>query len=130
MANLLSDIVAYLVAQGVATADGTDCFRDNLPPSPDAVVSIFEYPGGGTEPGVICSDRNVQLQVRAATYAAARTKIYSVYNVLNTPLDPIKQLTATRRAVVNSRGGPFKLLQDANDRTVFACNLTFTTLQD
>lgn len=130
MANLLLDIISYLVAQGIATGDGIDCFRDNMPPSPDAVISIFEYPGGGSQPGVECSDRLVQIQVRALTYSAAREKANQVYGALNNPSDPIVSLTATRWAVINGRVSPYKLLQDENERTVFACSVTITTFND
>lgn len=130
MANLLLDVIAYLKAQNIVTGDGQDCFRDNLPPSPDNVVAIFEYADGGTQPGVVCFDRYLQIQTRNLSYHQAREKAYEIYNALNTPEDPIKHLTSTRKAVINGKSSPKKLLQDQNERTVFVSEIVVTTLTD
>jgi len=60
MANLLLDIVNYLIAQGKVT---TDAFRDSMPDKPDSLVSLYESSG---VPARICDaeNRSVQIQVR------------------------------------------------------------------
>lgn len=131
MANLLVDIIAYLKAQGAVTGgDGVDCFRDYTPPTPDSLVSLYEYTIGGSQMGVSCIPRGVQIRARATTYSAARTTLMSIYSLLDRPLDPIVNLTSTRWAVIQGASPPTKLMEDENRRITFSCNLHVTTYKD
>lgn len=121
---LLDELGTFLQTQGVGTL-ATDLFTGLLPDAPDAAVAIMEY--GGASPVHTLGAGNakferprVQVIVRALTYTAARTKIESVYKLLealvNTTLSSVKYLRV--EAVQN----PFFLERDANNRVKLACN--------
>ena len=130
MASLLGDIELYLIAGHIATADGTDLFRDKVPDSPDAVIVLSEYVGSPSSVCIEATDRSVQVIVRAATYATARSKSWEVYNYLVDHDSPIKYFTSTRWGIVHARHVPIKFQEDAQARTLFVFNLGITTYGD
>ena len=121
---LLDEIGNYLQAQAVGTL-GTDLFTGTLPDAPDACTGLMEY--GGAAPvhalggGQAKYERpRLQVVVRATTYTAARTKIETVYKLLqalsNTTLSSVRYLS------VEAVASPAFLERDANNRVKLVVN--------
>lgn len=121
---LLDELSAYLQAQGIGTA-GTDLFSGILPDVPDACVSLHEY--GGVGPVHTLGGGNakyerprVQVVVRATTYSAARTKIETIYKLLdklaNTTLSSVRYLS------IDAVHSPAFMERDANNRVKMFVN--------
>ena len=131
MADLLVDFVNYLINQGKATADGTDIFRDNMPDSPNNLISVFESMGSAA---FSCDavNRSVQLQIRNKSYSAGKTKIDGLFSLFqkNEIEDRQIWLTATRWSIISCTGTPFKLKEDESKRTIFLFNLSVITHKD
>jgi hypothetical protein len=128
MAELTRDIATYLIAQGQATAVGTDVFLDTRPDTPDNAVCVFEYAG---EPSTIQDDlsRRVQILVRNKSYATGRAKAWDIHAALDKP--EARTLTMNgRRAWVRALQPPFKLETDDKGRAVFVFNLEVRTSRD
>lgn len=130
MSDLLLDLVQYLTSEGLVQGDGVDAFRDFSPDQPDNVVVLYEYAGMPTRAGDESSDRNVQITVRNVNPAQARQKIHQIFNLLDTPLERIHDVTVSRWAVMYARQTPFKLRVDEKGRHIYALNLGVTTHRD
>ena len=131
MADLLADVVAYLIANDYAVEDGVDIFRDIRPDTPDNIVIVSEYPGLPSQTGVDALDRRLQISVRNSNVNLARELAWSLYNFLDTPLDRIKDdITEERWGVLYALQTPFKLDVDDRNRITYAFNLGITTYRD
>lgn len=130
MSELIKDIQQYLIAGGLAVADGVDLFRDKVPDSPDAVIVISEYSGSPMTPGVGAMDRSIQVIVRQPTYALAKSISWALFRALTDAIEPIKNITATRWGIMHARMAPIKLSEDAHTRIQFVFNIGITTLGD
>lgn len=130
MATLLEDIVSYIIAQGLATADGVDIFRDFSPDLPDDVVAVYEYAGNPTTKGVGCRVRSIQITTRSASAATAQGKANSLYNVLDQAEESILTLVPGRDVIAVARQTPYKIMVDANKRLIYGFNIAMTTQQD
>lgn len=127
MANLLLDLGNYLIAQGIATTDGVDLFRDSMPDAPNCVTVLYEYSSGVP---TFVADRSVQIIVRAETYEAARQASWRAFSKLYDPLEPVMHINTNRWIIVSARNGPTKLQIDAHGRTLFVFNLGICTTSD
>jgi len=131
MADLLLDVVNYLITQGKATAYGTDIFEDNMPDTPNNLISVFESVGSAA---FSCDavNRSVQLQVRDNDYLTGKTKINGLFSLFqkNEIEDRQIWLTATRWSINSCTGTPFKLKEDESKRTIFLFNLSVITHKD
>ena len=121
---LLDEIGNYLQINGVGTL-GTDLFTGLLPDAPDAAVAIIEY--GGTAPthtlggGTAKYEQpRVQVVARATTYSAARSKIETIYKLLQAVSNA--SLSSVRYLSIEAVQSPFLLTRDENARAVLACN--------
>lgn len=132
MSDLLKDIGAFLVSNGIYTKVGTDVVLDSKPDSPDKVCCLFEYPGSPPDPGAEYLDRRVQILTRDTSYSSAKAKAWAIYNLLDKPGNPedIIQLSDARIAVFSAIQSPFKLEEDSKKRIVFICNYVVTTERD
>lgn len=126
--GLLLTIVNYLVASGVCTGDGDDCFRDFTPESPDNVVVLHEYSGDPLIPFTTHVHRSVQVTVRNKDAEAARSKAVQVCNAFRTTKEDQRiDFSDTSWGQVYIRQTPFKLKQDESDRVTYCFNLGITT---
>lgn len=121
---LLDELGAYMQTQGIGTL-GTDLFIGQMPDSPDAAVTLYEY--GGIAPthalggGAARFERpRVQVVARATTYTAARSKIESVYKLLDQVAGVI--MSSVRYLRIEAVQAPMFLERDANSRVVMVCN--------
>jgi hypothetical protein len=71
MANFSSDFAAYVVAQGKATALGTDVFLEGMPPTPDKCLAITDTGGPKPVEGATAIERHLQLRFRSSHEQAA-----------------------------------------------------------
>lgn len=126
--TLLLMLVEYLVAKGVCEGDGTDCFRDFVPESPDNVVVFREYSSDMFNPYAAHFHRSVQVLVRNKDAAAARAKAVRVYEQFVSPFEDLRiDFSDTDWGQVYLRQTPFKLGQDESDRIIYCFNLGITT---
>jgi hypothetical protein len=121
---LLDELSAYLAANGIGTL-GTDIFIGQLPESPDAACALYEY--GGIAPahtiggGTAKYERpRVQVVARALTYSAARSKIESIYTLLDAVAGAM--LSSVRYLRIEAVQSPAFLERDANNRVTMVCN--------
>jgi hypothetical protein len=129
MAGLLVDLENYIINLGLATADGVDIYRDYLPDTPDAVITLYEYSGEPFANGVDGMLRMIQILVRAKSYAGARLLSWSLYNAFHTPDDYIHTLGG-KEALIRVRSTPLKMLADETSRVTFTFNMGVTTQLD
>jgi hypothetical protein len=124
---VLTEISAYLKGQGIGTP-GTDIFLGLMPDQPDNCIALFEYAGSppdlhwnGEYPGL-------QVRVRGTSYAAARTKIEQIRDLLHGLHD--KKLSGTRYLLIKARGSPEVLKRDNNNRVELFVNFEIIKERD
>jgi hypothetical protein len=130
MATLLEDLETYIIAQGQATADGVDIFRDFSPDTPDDVVVLNEYdsiPGNKGDDSVV---RMVQVVSRSVSATTAKTKANSLFQLFFKQNESVTDFTATRWAIVTPRQSPSKIGLDEINRVLYAFNVGITTFID
>jgi hypothetical protein len=137
VSDLLMDLAEYLADEGVTEGPNVDTFLDDRPEEPDKVVSLIEYAGSPTPTGSNVVERSIQVSVRSSLADPnwARTKIWEIFNKLDTPVDRILDLReddygAERWGVLYARQSPFFLLRDQNGRVVYTFNMGITTYRD
>lgn len=127
----LPELSAYLVAQGLGTANVT-IFEDFMPPTPNSCITLIEY-GGRTSPQIRAFGEaemsrefpRIQVSVRGEPddYVTPRIKAQDVMRCLSklmsTSISGINYYTSTP---IQS---PFPLLRDELRRYVFAVNFEF-----
>lgn len=130
MSDLLEDVQAYIIAEGLATVDGVDIFRDFIPEAPDNMISVAEYAGVPGSPGIDTQLRMVQISVRNTSYGTARSTSHQLYAMFHQPDDLIMQLTADRWVISQPRQTPFQSGRDKRNRSTFVFNISLTTFKD
>jgi len=116
---LLEDLATYLTAQSqIGGASGWSHSVGFFPDAPDQLVGLFQFAGRFPLQGITLERPGVQIRVRAATYPAAQSKAYALFDVMN---------DAAPAAVTNVRywhavGSPFPLGQDGAQRPEFVLN--------
>lgn len=122
--SLLDEIAAKLAAGGIGTV-GSTIFIGEVPPEPDAMVCLFNY---GASPndytfgatGAIIEYPRFQAIARATTYTAARSKIQSIYALLDAIVN--ETLSGTLYLRIYALGAPYDMPRDQNGRYVAQCN--------
>lgn len=126
--TLLEALVQYGVTNGVLEGDGADTYRDFMPETPDNVVVFAEYEGRPANPLIDAVHRSVQIKTRSRDAVAAREKAVRLFNIFNsTSEDRRVDFTKDLWGQVYVRQPPYKLSQDANERTIYCFNLGITT---
>lgn len=129
MADLLDDIITYVLANtSVATAYGTDIFKDFTPPTPDSLVTVKEYEGSMPGMQISGATRQIQIQGVSKSYSTAKTKAQAIFNLLRS--EEIVNLTAERWCVVYISTPPVKQYVDEQSRVHFGFNVSMTTYTD
>lgn len=125
---MLNDMADFLISQNLAVGKGTDIFEETMPPEPDTVTVLYEYPG--RPPNIPCEtvERNFQIATRAMDPDEARSKNWSIFNVLH-PTEPgdKQPLTLDRWGLLYAIDTPSKLKEDENGRTIYVCNYSIVT---
>lgn len=124
MADLLAAVAEYLVEIGLVV----DVYKDVMPPDPDNMVTIFEYPGRPPPVFSEVVERNIQIAVRDVDPDQARLTSWSIYKALHQ--EGKKDLTDTQWGLCYAQDTPFRLKMDENGRTVYACNYSILTQTD
>lgn len=131
MSDLLTDIADYLVAEGLATAKGTDIFKETLPDVPDAAIALFEYSGVPPNFPSQVVGRYFQVQTRDYDPDTAREKSWAIYRKLNPETENIpRAITQERWGLLRAQDTPAKLKVDSNGRTIYFCNYAVITKID
>lgn len=128
MANILDELATYLAANGVGTVE-VDIFEGLMPDSPeapDALVALFEYPGGPVTAVNTVEQRAIQARTRAKTYDDAKNKCELIYGLLHSMHET--ELSGTRFLLILAKQPPFSLGRDDRERHEFAVN--FRVLYD
>ena len=122
--SLLVELAAWVVAQGHGTAVGTDVFRGNLPPTPDAAIGLVGTGGG---PSVRSFGRvewmqpTVQVFVRRTTQDAAEAAAYALWTTFAAMTAQSLSGTAYRGATPIQP--PYEFETDDRERVVYAFNV-------
>lgn len=122
---LLDALVDYIEANVAGLTEGTNLFKSLLPPTPDAAVALYEYPGapgtytyGGT--GASPERPKVQIVARATTYSSARSTLESIYTFLDGKTG--LTLSGVSYLGIFAIQAPFAVERDSNNRELVACN--------
>lgn len=119
----LDDLSARLDAQVAGLTESTNLFKGRLPDTPDTCAAVFEYPGResvdtfGTDHAIRLP--RFQVQVRAASYAAAQSLIDLCHAALTFTNITI---SSTRYMRCKPLQDPFFLKRDGNERAVLVFN--------
>jgi hypothetical protein len=129
--TLLEDLVAFIVAAGLAVGDNVDTFRDYSPDDPDDTIVFYEYDAISTsDKGYSVSVRYVQVACRSATVAGAKAKCDALFNLFNRPDENITDLPNGRWSIIVVKNPPLKISLDERDRIIYAFNMAITTNVD
>jgi hypothetical protein len=118
-------VAAYLVSTGLGTS--TTVFTNYKPPSPDNVYCVFGYAGSPpdrTHDGSGNAHPGIQVWVRDTSAATARTRIESVFNLL----DGIANVTMSSVFILgmDAVSSPIPMGRDENNRVEYSLNFATT----
>lgn len=125
-----NDLAAFIVANDIGTAYGTDIFGDVFPATPDSIISFFSYNGGKNQKaGDKSIMRFIQIYVRVPEK--------DVLEGINT-IDALHKLFSNNDGVVHFtenrffifsvlQTAPFKLKIDSQHRVVYSFSLAIAT---
>jgi hypothetical protein len=119
---MLTELADYLADHGVGTP-GTDLFETSMPPEPDDVVALYEYPGEPvrrTKGGPLYERPRVQVVCRSASYEAAKRLSERIVTLLEA-LDG-RTLSGVWYERVRALQSPFPLDEDDSGRIRIATN--------
>ena len=122
------EIADYLVAESVATAVGTDLFKDFLPETPDTALAVVMTSGPPSEQGFGQAEPwrefpRMQLLSRAMAYADARANCQAAHDALG-KVQAITLGTTFYEGIAPN--APFLLKVDATGRVIYALNAQIT----
>ena len=122
------EIADYLVAESVATAVGTDLFKDFLPETPDTAMAVVMTSGPASEHGFGQAEPwrefpRMQLLSRAMAYADARANCQDAHDALGKVQATTLGTTFYESIAPNA---PFLLKVDATGRVIYALNAQIT----
>ena len=124
----ITEITAYLVAEEVASAVGTDLFEDALPEAtPDTAMAVILVQGIASDKdfgstGIGREFPNIQFLSRAASYTTARENCEKAHVAFGKVDAETLSSTFYEYAKPSS---PFLLKVDDSGRPVYALNSTF-----
>lgn len=126
--SFLEDIATQLNTLSVGVYPGTSSTRTiyvgTMPDSPDALIGLYARPGRPPETFADIHYPELHVEVRAATYSAAQTKIEAIQTALHGLHDTA--LSGKQYLVIRALGDPAKLIVDGRNRTVFYQNYLVT----
>lgn len=125
---MISEIVAYIVAQGAGT-ENVNLFKDFRPPTPHTCVTVTEYPGRTAadvwkfgQEGVQREYPRAQIVVRGEPndYETPRLKAQALYLLVSKGGPSV--MSGTQYYSITPLQPPFLLEKDGLNRYVFAVN--------
>ena len=128
----LDDIQTYIVANSDLEFS-VDLFAGQIPPTPNAVTVIYQFPGN--PPSKVGDNRSPGLQVRtrANSYVAALQLIEDIHVILSPIGDEFKddapegvEINGTDYLSFISQGEPIPLGEDSSGRPEFTQNYIVT----
>lgn len=123
MADILVDLKAYLVEQGISAKI---IFRDTMPDAPDRAVALYEYQGTSPMAQIAGSTRSIQIVTRSTGSDDAKDLSRQIHKLLQTEDGEI-HLTEDRWGMLHLRQTPFKMKTDESKRSYFVFNIGITT---
>ncbi len=122
--SFLEDLAIQLATAGVGVYPGTSVTRTiyvgEMPDTPDACIALYARPGRPWETYTDIHYPEMHVEVRAATYSAAQTKILAVASALHGQHDTT--FSGTKYLKIRALGEPVKLETDGRNRTIFYQN--------
>ena len=122
--SFLEDIAIQLNTASIGVYPGTSSTRTiwigEMPADPDAVIALYARPGRKWCRFTDIQYPELHVEVRAATYGAAQTKMWAVAFVLHGQHDIF--LSGTKYIEIGALGDPCKLEVDGRGRTIFYQN--------
>lgn len=127
--SMLTEIAAYLVAQGVCTEIGTDLVIMELPMEPDLMTAVFQYAGdppGLTFDGPAEDNPGLQVRTRAAPgdLAAGEARAKAAQTALHGYANAT--LGSTRYMLIRATGSPMSIGNDEQNRPEWTQNFIVT----
>lgn len=129
---LLDDIADYIVANS-DLEKGTDLFGGEIPDTPNAVTSVFQF--AGNQPSRVGDNRSPGLQVRtrANTYTAGLQLIEDIFAILSLVGDEFKDdapegvtINGTNYLAFIPQQEPIPIGEDTKGRPEFTQNYIVT----
>lgn len=127
---LLDELATYLAAQGLGLTVGTNLYKSDLPPTPDACVALLETGGlpaahtmSGGAGSAVYERPTVQVICRAGAqdYATARATAQDVHDALDGLSDT--DLSGVRYISIRAIQPPFELGLDERARPLVGLNV-------
>jgi len=127
--SITTELAALLIAEGFATARGTDVFTNMMPETPDTCVMVFRSgglspQGGFSVDGIFHERPGVQVRVRGGAFDddTPETAIDAIFNLFMKQFG--ETLSGTKYLSLIPSQPPFVLERDKRNRTVWAFNAT------
>lgn len=117
--SVTEDIAIYLASRGLGVR-GSTIFRGYLPPQPAECLGIFAIGGAAADLTGNIDNPSIQVLVRAATYDAAESKAYDVFNTLHALTETV--INGTRYLLIEALQDPISLGQDEGGNYLFSLN--------
>ena len=114
-----SDIAEYLEDQSQGTV-GTDIFVNYTPPSVGNVITVTETPGQPPELAIDMDHPGLQIMVRNAAQATAKTKIETIFGLLHLLTNTV--IEGNLYYFIEATGSVMPLGQDDKRRFIYAQN--------
>ena len=125
---LIQDIATYLQTNNLGTM-GTNLFLGTEPDLPDSATTLYDTGGNPAEMRLSDLRRTVQIRVRDMSYSSGETRIWAIYNLLDTP-DSRFIVMNGRKTVVRAMQPPVMITRDQNNRCIFVFNIQCVTIRD
>jgi len=123
----LLDALCDYIETGTSLIEGTNLFKSCMPPTPDAAVAIYEYPGRSGEyvygsGGAVSERPRVQVLSRATTYSAARSTLQTIYTFLDGKSNVTLGGTLYHGIFATTAPSAASADRDDNNREYCSCN--------
>jgi len=131
MADMLLDVIRFLADSGIECEDGYNAFRDVIPDTPNNIIALHEYAGGGSFLVAEGVQRIFSVQVRSVDASNAQKLAWDVFNVL-IPVDTVIDTRPRGNfwGVVHALRVPSKIRTDESNRAVYGFNVSVITYRD
>lgn len=130
MAEMTRDLAAFMVAEGIGTALGTDVFLERRPPTPDQCLTVTDTGGFPPIKGLEDLRRTVQVMVRAKGAGTAKALGWTVYRLFSDPPSGCNISVDGSMYLVTPAQPPVPLGEDDDGRSLYSVNLVALATPD
>lgn len=133
---LIKDIAKFIDGLGYGDffetgySDANSIFLNNLPPTPNNVISVYDTGGQGGQIGFPDYLRSVQVLVRNEQMMQAHLIIWGIFNALVAKYDNGYLEIDGRKMVVNAINPPISIGKDQNGLFEYSANFQIWTNSD